>query len=1076
MQADQEAQAHAEAEAGPSGESLPAENGAAPSPIPGKKPTRQWAAWTRQEEENFFIALRQVGKNFEKITSRVQSKNKNQVRHYYYRLIKRMNKLLGPGFVVDAKNTKDANAAMLRWWALLEKHSCSASKLHLKPRRFKTFVTALGHQLLKDRKKKKRKEPSQDAASSATGVTAAGPSKVVVSDPESAKALSMEAQSVQKSGSGKVATVKRNGGSCTNRAKREASNTKQPRQRRKASEAPLSSAAYKRWEKAACAGVTLVAEAAEQLERAAIAEQTSPEQVDLHNCSPYHCLPSVLEGTCLQKRKNMQCQASVVKANSQLSSSILGCKEPRKVVALSGVGDTAMPPTSLRDRPTTFDVTGATMPNHSTCQGPTAQPLSQPRKRIVSSLNTLAECHKSGVSERPENGMVKLKLQLFPMDEFTRKALEKDGHNPHLELTLKARKMISSVLQHLMQKWGHSTAASGELMLFPYSAQWKDLPNCQSWTLNETSASAGDVHAAVGSPTIFRLRYGWLSSRVLQISNAEPCQQPASIPSQMNMPQMCLQCQNKQTVKVRKLDVGRIKTKSPSPIQENMSGSVCAGVAFNGTQNSNMNKCTESNVPCCHVTTKAFHVYQDSGQSIILPLDSVQSTVHMSTVTSIKDPALPRRKLTSLTHEANRNEDTGVNYSESFPLESVKMSGDNCIVPGKGSQDAAPSICSGLAEPNLKNIVPEKSCGATEFLSQISCSSWINVESNDGFVQRFWEDEEMLRSNNGALLSTMDWVDSLTNISIGDLLNDASRAEHGNTYECLSANGGARPQPFLNYTDSFDAAIAAQAPHSHEAVNTAVTHSQSSIWDGEETRDAFAFQKVPFSVQDLGPVNRVVMQSSYQERFALSASIPEEAPFTEDLKMDSHPIEENQANELYWADSLGSLDIGIRPSGTHCPDLITGDISISLSGLIASSLDAFQNCSFFGSDKRVNTSVNSQDQHVHSLFATKEGGNNSLFITDNDNIGNKMPANSETTHELGQGMVDLHGAENQAINSGDNRPDSSEFVEACAMPTNDQKFLQDQVSGSNGSLNLHNACLRADPESKLLPLVGASVR
>ena len=27
-----------------------------------KKQTRQWAAWTRQEEENFFTALRQVGK------------------------------------------------------------------------------------------------------------------------------------------------------------------------------------------------------------------------------------------------------------------------------------------------------------------------------------------------------------------------------------------------------------------------------------------------------------------------------------------------------------------------------------------------------------------------------------------------------------------------------------------------------------------------------------------------------------------------------------------------------------------------------------------------------------------------------------------------------------------------------------------------------------------------------------------------------------------------------------------------------------------------------------------------------
>jgi len=86
-----------------------------PNQKPAKKPTRQWAAWTRQEEENFFNALRQVGKNFEKITHRVQSKNKDQVRHYYYRLVRRMKKLLGPGFLLDAKNSKDTIAAMLRW-------------------------------------------------------------------------------------------------------------------------------------------------------------------------------------------------------------------------------------------------------------------------------------------------------------------------------------------------------------------------------------------------------------------------------------------------------------------------------------------------------------------------------------------------------------------------------------------------------------------------------------------------------------------------------------------------------------------------------------------------------------------------------------------------------------------------------------------------------------------------------------------------------------------------------------------------------------------------------------------------
>ncbi|CAF1868016.1 unnamed protein product [Brassica rapa] len=92
-----------------------------------KKPTRKWAAWTHQEEECFFTALRHVGKNFLKITSRVLSKNKDQV--------------------VDMLHHVPCR------WSLLEKHSCKASKLHLKPRRFKLFLEALEHQLLKDSRK-----------------------------------------------------------------------------------------------------------------------------------------------------------------------------------------------------------------------------------------------------------------------------------------------------------------------------------------------------------------------------------------------------------------------------------------------------------------------------------------------------------------------------------------------------------------------------------------------------------------------------------------------------------------------------------------------------------------------------------------------------------------------------------------------------------------------------------------------------------------------------------------------------------------------------------------------------------
>ncbi|KAJ0793873.1 hypothetical protein HanOQP8_Chr01g0034021 [Helianthus annuus] len=227
-------------------------------------------------------------------------KVKTRIRHYYYRLVRRMNKLLGPELSLDAKNSKDTNAAMLRWWSLLEKHSCKASKLHLKPRRFKIFLETLVN-------------------------------------------------------------------------------------------------AYKKWEKAAIAGVSLVADAAEHLER------TSLDQL-----------------------------ANTVKSVN---------------------GDKGSDPIA---------------PNF--------------------------------------NQNMKLKLQLFPVDESTRRSLERDNHNPHLELTLSTRKKISSVLEHMNRKWGSSSIASGELTLVPYYVQTLNILNCQKWT-HDSVVSAGDVYAAIGSPSVFRLRY-----------------------------------------------------------------------------------------------------------------------------------------------------------------------------------------------------------------------------------------------------------------------------------------------------------------------------------------------------------------------------------------------------------------------------------------------------------------------------------------------------------------------------------------------------------------------------------------
>ncbi|KAL2342967.1 hypothetical protein Fmac_004252 [Flemingia macrophylla] len=102
----------------------------------------------------------------------------------------------------------------------------------------------------------------------------------------------------------------------------------------------------------------------------------------------------------------------------------------------------------------------------------------------------------------------KIKLQLFPIDEGTRTVLEKDGHNPYLELTLNGRKKISSVLKHLGKKWGSSSIAKGELMLFPYNIMG-NLSDCRRWTIKDSDTAASAVYAAVGSPAVFRLKYGW---------------------------------------------------------------------------------------------------------------------------------------------------------------------------------------------------------------------------------------------------------------------------------------------------------------------------------------------------------------------------------------------------------------------------------------------------------------------------------------------------------------------------------------------------------------------------------------
>lgn len=103
-----------------------------------------------------------------------------------------------------------------------------------------------------------------------------------------------------------------------------------------------------------------------------------------------------------------------------------------------------------------------------------------------------------------------------------------------------------------------------------------------------------------------------------------------------------------------------------------------------------------------------------------------------------------------------------------------------------------------------------------------------------------------MRLQTGTALTPGEWADSLTNISMGDLLSEASDIMDTNcTSPSLQGSSQYLQQvPFS--CDSFDAAIAALIYKHQDKTGfqpTLESHAPSSIWDAEETCDAFSFQK-----------------------------------------------------------------------------------------------------------------------------------------------------------------------------------------------------------------------------------------
>lgn len=93
-----------------------------------KKPKRGWDSWDAKEKKLFFESLREFGRNFESITGKVTTKSYEQVRHFYYRVLKKIDKLLAPQ-TVDKKNQFQVITALLCYWELTQ----NAAKEELTP-------------------------------------------------------------------------------------------------------------------------------------------------------------------------------------------------------------------------------------------------------------------------------------------------------------------------------------------------------------------------------------------------------------------------------------------------------------------------------------------------------------------------------------------------------------------------------------------------------------------------------------------------------------------------------------------------------------------------------------------------------------------------------------------------------------------------------------------------------------------------------------------------------------------------------------------------------------------------------
>ncbi|MCD7451978.1 hypothetical protein HAX54_014504 [Datura stramonium] len=488
----------------------------------------------------------------------------------------------------------------------------------------------------------------------------------------------------------------------------------------------------------------------------------------------------------------------------------------------------------------------------------------------------------------------KIKLQLFPINKNTRRILEKDGYNPFQELTLSARKKISSVIKHLNTKWSSSSLGLGELLLFPYDINTENIASLKRWSSKDTNVSAGEVYAAIESPAIFRLRYGWFSD--LKLKDFEV--PDISLPSGMHS-----QSRGIKRIFAAAMDTANDKVKGAKLKNEELSKPVCKNEHANVAENQKM----ALNIPVDHMVDEIRK--QNVPSKMENPWNDILTDLSIGGLLSEA----------SLQGKISNSE----NKLDSHPIQLVS---DISIGGFLSEVSLQGKLSTEMKQENRVELQP------SPFSSYFSTGSFPSEASSQGKISDF----NLASKGTSGLKETAEcgrlveskfsWDSNLTNLSIGGLLSEVSLLEKLKNHDQRS-EGKPSSQP-----DSFDAFIAARV-NSHPEISKSSHELHSSILDAEETCHAFPVRKLSSGNENAttscGPAGsgncheytssksfKIPSSSSAAERTTESVIAQDQSSQQQKTTLFSRlrgALDEDSSlglKGIKWEDSLGPFDLG----------------------------------------------------------------------------------------------------------------------------------------------------------------------